>query len=402
MFNDEWEGMVTDVCVAGRPEAVKSLAAHWDVIFHNAGTVAESLRDGIKDLKGKWKGQAAEDYFGKLEKIAKTLEDTYENNKGVVPMLTDCAEALGDAQKNMPVPDNLLDEVQGRADDLNRVNGYYGEALAIEGSVGTFGVSYLAYKLMPGSFREGVIDKYAGGFAREALGQLSSMVDDWINDYTGQAKAYWENVDNTYTQADAVAPTPTPGHTGVGTGDGGFPKVTGPGGGGTGKVPGLGGDTFKPTGFDSSGATSGVGYDPGAGTGVNSGIGGYDPNADPLGSLAGAGGGLDGLGAGGGGLNGLGGGPTGLGGGGLGAGGLGAGAGTSGIGKPVGPPGMPMGMGGAGAGGRGAAGKGRGVLGGGGGHGAGGHAPDDERGTWLTEDDDPWGGDTDAPPSVLG
>jgi hypothetical protein len=62
-----------------------------------------------------------------------------------------------------------------------------------------------------------------------------------------------------------------------------------------------------------------------------------------------------------------------------------------------------MGLGGMpAAAGRGAAGRGRGGIGPGAGHGASGHAPDDERGTWLTEDEDPWGGESDAPPSLLG
>jgi hypothetical protein len=61
-----------------------------------------------------------------------------------------------------------------------------------------------------------------------------------------------------------------------------------------------------------------------------------------------------------------------------------------------------MGLGGmGGAAGRGAAGQGRGMMGGAG-HGAGGHGSGDEHETWLTEDEDPWGGDSDAPPSLLG
>jgi hypothetical protein len=43
---------------------------------------------------------------------------------------------------------------------------------------------------------------------------------------------------------------------------------------------------------------------------------------------------------------------------------------------------------------------GRGMMGGG--HGAGHGGGGDGRETWLTEDEDPWGGNDDSAPSVLG
>jgi hypothetical protein len=97
---------------------------------------------------------------------------------------------------------------------------------------------------------------------------------------------------------------------------------------------------------------------------------------------------------------------AGMGGGGGGApgGGLGAGGGMPG-GAPTG--GAGAGAGGPGAGGMGAGGLGRGMpfggmpMGMGGGQG-GGDNDERERTTWLTEDEDVWGGDDDAGPSVIG
>jgi type II secretory pathway pseudopilin PulG len=189
---------------------------------------------------------------------------------------------------------------------------------------------------------------------------------------------------------------------GPGVGDSGFGAGAGAGAGGA-------GDPFG-SGLGSGGAGSGIG---GSGSDFGS---PYD-----AGSALAGGGGSGGLG---GGLDGLGGGGTGFGGG-LGSGGAGSGGGLggglgagAGAGGGIGAGGIGGGLPGGGAGGAGA---GRGGLGAGAGGGAGGGAgagagrggapmhggqdggeEDRERSTWLTEDDDVWGGDTDAPPLVVG
>jgi hypothetical protein len=138
------------------------------------------------------------------------------------------------------------------------------------------------------------------------------------------------------------------------------------------------------------------------------GVGAGVPDAGST-DLAGAGGGIgaDPFGAGGPG-GGLGGGAGGLGAG-AGGGGLGAGGGV-GLGAPLGSgaPG-PLGPGGAGksSGGRSGSTKaGQGPLLGGAGAGGAGGAGDGEeereRTTWLTEDEDVWGDDTDTAPPVIG
>lgn len=186
-------------------------------------------------------------------------------------------------------------------------------------------------------------------------------------------------------------------------------------------VPGATGGTHGSPFGDVSGQAPGNGDWPGTGqvgpTGGSS-LGDWDPGtatagAGELGGGAGLGTGLSGAGgvhAGGGGA-----------GGGLGAGlgtglgaGLGAGAAATGLGtgRGGGPgAGARGGVPGAGTGNRATAAPGRGgVSGTGPGNGAmapmhGGVAPDGEtehdRTTWLTEDDDVWGGDSSAPPPVI-
>jgi len=168
---------------------------------------------------------------------------------------------------------------------------------------------------------------------------------------------------------------------------------------GAGKIPGGGG---------AGGAghiPGGAGHIPGS-NGHLPGSDGHLPGSDGNGHIPSPPGGSDlaGLGGGGGGslAGGLGGGGGGLGGGlGGGGGGLGAGGGLGSTGAGLGGAGT-LGAGGAapraGVGGaNGAGGMPMGGMGGGGGQ-----KEERERTTWLTEDEDVWGGDGDAAPPVIG
>ncbi len=393
-----WEEMVNQVCVAGRPAHVKALAMDWQNVFTNARSLSESIDDGVKDLKESWTGTAADDYFGKLKSIGKAIEQIETNHKDIIPMLQDCAVALQKAQTTMPVPDYMLDNVQGRYDALSAADKAYTAGLA----GGLLGGGNVAVGISSGiwlsntDFMDSLSHSFIGDWTRETLGHVTS----WFDDQTDDARKIYDECDGAYTTADVVTPSSTPVNPPVSLPSNQFP--TSPGGpspSSLSSTPDLGKSDFSPSSLDPN--STKYGYDPTAGTatGFDPGAaGGFNPDDPPLASLAGTGGDLGGLG-GPGGLSGLGGGGGGLSG--LGAGGLGAGAGAQ-VGRPVSlPGGMPMGgAAGAGRGGAAAGKRGSGVMGGGG-HGAGGHAPDDERGTWLTEDEDPWGGDTDAPPSVL-
>ena len=397
MTDKSWEDCVNAVCVKGRPGRLDGLGQDWEAVFRNASSVTQSLRDGIADLKAHWKGAAADDYFGRIEAIAKSIEKIENDNKGIIQLLYQARDALRVAQTTMPVPDYMLDEVQGRQDQLDAANdasarALVGSSLAVE----TFGLSYVGAYFLPDSFVQPLANSFIADWGREAFGWFSSKLDDWDDSMTNQARDIYNTADKAYANGAAVTPSPTPAHS--------FQQASinplnlNPGGPGPGASPfGLhpGASNLDPR----------LGTDPSAGPG-------FDPLGDPTDDPTKFGTGLSG--AGGGGFTGAGGGPGGFGsagGAGLGSSGAlsaasGALGGAAGVGRPVSPPSMapPMGgmgpmMGaGAGRGGRtGTTGRG-GMVGGGPGTGRG---DGDERSSWLTEDEDIWGGSDGAPPGVL-
>jgi hypothetical protein len=312
----------------------------------------------------------------------------------------------------MPVPDYMLDAVQGHRADLDAANDAAARA-AVAGVAApmTFGLSYLAAPFIPDSFMKPLADSFVGNWGRDLFGHFTAWWDDWSGQMTAKARQIYSTADHAYKQSSDTTSAPTSADSRSSVTD--TPLTFGGGtGGGAGGVGGLGAGTsgigapksFPPTGSGYGGLPhTGTGTGTGVGTGgPGSGFGDYTP-PPPTGSLAGAGGGgLSGLGGGGAGLGGLGGGLGGLGGG---AGGLG-GLGGPPVGTPVSPPAMSMppgfgGMGGAGAAGRRAASasSGRGAYGAGG-HGGHGGGEGDEHYTWLAEDEDVWGGG-DAPPDLL-
>jgi hypothetical protein len=243
--------------------------------------------------------------------------------------------------------------------------------------------------------------------AHEIYRQFNAAMDTAMHTMPSQLQYH------TPLDQQTAGPGPGPGPGPGGPGPGGY----GPGPGNYGPGPGgMNPGHYGPgPSLPSTGGTHGPGpgtYGPGPGTygpGPGGTTGGYGPGGigldtgSTLAGLDGGAGGYDGGGGlGGGGLGAGGGVGGGLGagggvGGGLGAGG-GAGAGLGGAESAVaGYPGGGAGVGGAGAAGAGAGGRGMMMPM----HGSGGNDEDErERSTWLSEDDDLWGGD-DAAPSVI-
>jgi hypothetical protein len=392
-----WEQIVSDVCVNGRPQRLSDAAAVWKVVFANAQTVADAIRDSSRRLEPVWTGKAGDDYRHHLETVAQSIEQIHHDNEPVIHMLEKTSGDLGGAQARMPIPDHMLDQVYYKRHELESANSTYGGIALAAGTVALAPVALPMWAGIGGGsvfggghFWNSLVGG-AGNLTRETLGALWDKFDD----HTKEAEGVYEDVNGQYgaTSLQTPQPTYTKGHVSA---NNDYPGLGGGGGGGSaggvgglhGGAPKLGTTGISPTGTDGLG-----------------GVGGYQPD-DQLGTgLSGAGGvGPTGLGSGG----------PGLGGGGLGgASGLGGagGGGMAGVGKPVlGDAlagmggGAPMGAaGGRGAGGgRGGRGSGRGagMMGGGqGGHGAG---DGDERTTWLTEDEDVWGNRTDIPPGVIG
>ncbi len=407
-MGQSWEQMVDDVCVNGRPEWLRSASQIWSTVFTNAGTVSQALRDAATSTESYWKGPAGDDYRTHLNNVAKTIDSIHENNSNVTMLLTQAAADLDTAQQTMPIPDHMLDKVNNRRKDLDAANATYGTIGLVGGTIleaplalplwGGIGAGSL---FGGGEFWNSMFSGVAN-FTRDTVGWLKDKFDD----HTAQAQEIYDNVNGQYEATNAQTGNPSAGHFGDTT----RPTTDLGGGGATG---GLGGAGHMPGGGGAGGLHppgGGVGKMPGTGglgTGTGSGSG-LDGGLPPTSGLDGVGGGpLSGLG-GGTGLGGLGSGGLGSGAGGLGPlGGAGAGAGGlagAGVGKPVslagGLAGMPMGGAagrGAGAGGRGS-GRGAGMMGGHDGRHGG---EEDDRTTWLTEDDDVWGADSDASPGVI-
>jgi len=295
-MTQDWEYYVNAVCVQGRPGQISALALGWEATFRNVGTVAQNLRDGIKDLKKVWKGPAADDYFGKLESIAKSIDKLVEDNQPIINLLKTAAEALATAQTTMPVPDYMLDDVQGRQaalDNANRAGA--GGMLAMTGPVGI-----AADLLGPDAFLDGLGKTFVGDWGREVFGKIVS----WFDDKAKEAEEIYNTADKKYLEGAAITGTPTTitprvsHNTPVDLGSGGGSGVRGGPGG-------LGDSSFDPSTF---GDTSGVGgfdpdsamVDPSYGTGSSTGSGGAGSGYTPLsgsGLQSAGGGALSGLGS---------------------------------------------------------------------------------------------------------
>jgi uncharacterized protein YukE len=385
----DWTTMAKQVIVDGRPADVTSAGLDWDVLLQKMCEVKQSLDQNVNDLAAFWKGQAYDDFKTHIQLIAKNLQRLIDEAKaqhGIANALKDAAKKLAEAQAMMPVPAECI-----------------GDILAARKGQVTIGPGFLEAHLRASFYNSWLMKPVEG------------LVDDFrsvLSDVEEKAQQAYDKVNKDYRDVSEHTPNS------VDTGTHDTTNVSAPNltDGGPGTVPrgvphldGNGPLSKTPTDSPSHG---GLGQDPwGYGTGDGSfsppesslagtGDGSFSP---PESSLAGAGGGPVGAGVGGlGGLGDLAG--VGAGAGGAGAGGLARGGipGGGSLGMPV--SGGALGArGGSGRGGRTGTGRGGargGMMGGHGSHG-GGDDEGNERTTWLQEDEDPWGADNDAPPSVL-
>jgi hypothetical protein len=362
--------MAVRVCANGRPGDVRSAALGWEQLLKAFDEVKQSLEQNVKDLNAGWKGAAYDAFKTHIDAIGKQIGQLAQDARkqdGIVTSLNNAATMLQQAQADMPIPACAIDEILA----------------ARNGSVN-----------IPVGFFE---MKLRASFYRFPLVQWEAGLIDWMFDKEDKAREVYDTVNNDYKDQS----TRTPGNANVIGRDTNTTKPdlkTGGGGGGTGNLPKTG--TTKLPKTSPYVPPSTTHQPPGTSTvPPGSGLHPYGPGGDgtsPYKStgLAGAGGGITGAGLGGG---------SGLGGAGAGLSGTGGLPGGGSLGKPMMPTMGGMmggGMGGAGRGGAGRGAAGRGAMAGGG-HGGHGGAGDDERTTWLQEDDDPWGSDSGAPGSVL-
>lgn len=432
-----WEEVIAMVVIPGNPTAIYNAAGSWEVLFSRIEQ-AQAMLDQLNwNLQG-WQGAAADTYRERLNGLSMGISELVQKHRPVVSQLNTAADNLQNAMEHTPIPDDMVDQVMEARRNYER-NG------AVDAQ--TFRPGSIFDKLFPIMSNRWLAD--VGSFLTFGFSDwVTDKLRDWISDEDDKAKAAYRRLaDDHVTTMDSMpsgativpneimqrtvhpnmtdAPPP-PSTTGTPSGYG--TGLAGAGGGGmpAGGVPGSGPGTGIGSTGGLAGSGSGIGAGPGAGGVGPVSMPGSSSAASasraamggmPMGGMAGAGAsGAAGARSGGAGKVGMGGGvPMG---GMAGAGGAGAGGGSRGAGR-AGMGGMPMGgMGaggagaaggarGAGAGGAGgakAAGGARGVtgmpMGAGAGHGAGGEG--ETHSTWLNEDDDVWGADSDAPPSVLG
>jgi hypothetical protein len=416
-----WEQVVNQVVVQGRPADVESASLDWAALLENIQGVVDALKKNVGDLAANsvWSGPAAEVFNRHVTAIADGLAHAAETARsgtgpdgmGIARALGTAASQLEKAQADMPVPTACIGDIMAAR------HGH------LEIGVGLFKA------------------KLGAGFVDAMLSPATTwVIDNFVNNQEGEARQVYQRVDGEYATTARHAPNAVDPKKAVTTGrsdlalgasgnapagvGGGLPSGSnlaspatahmpsaqptgdfgtgGLGRPGQGSAPDVGAVGHVPTG----GGLAGVG-DVGAGA-----LGNPSPGMPGAGSVAGAGVGLGAVGSAGASVGGLpvravpgkgnfGGVPKGIPGGGS-------------LGKPVSPNlATPIGgAGAAGAGGRGATTKGRsagagrgpsvGALGApAGGHGGRRNMDEADRSTWLVEDEDVWGIETDAAPPVL-
>jgi hypothetical protein len=377
-----WEDIINRVTIPSNYYNVQAAGEQWGAVF---GWL-QQLHHGLTSLSQQsesWKGAGGDAFRKHIDGFAKAVQDLIDDHVKIKDGLGMLASDLQTAVDSIPVPGWMYDDVEQK----QRVYHETGEV----------------YLYDSGSFQHNYV-KYYTNFVTSIplVGDAWKAVEGWINDREEQAQQAYATLVTRYGQNYSSIPdgTPVADWRSASTQD--FHPTGGGPPGGLGGVPHLpgGGNPHLPGGSSPHLGQPGGLHPPGPGAGE------FKPL--PHTRLEGVGG-PGGLGTGPGvGLRGLG--PGGAGGG-L-AGGVGAGL-SSGGGRlpPLGPSATPgvmgMGAGGMGAGTRGGGrGAGRGGRGGVGALGAGGHGGQrgdgDERTSWLQEDEDVWGSNSDAPPGVLG
>jgi uncharacterized protein YukE len=378
--SQEWEGSMKEmerILGGANPPAVDDAGKAYKDAASKFNASVDVLRKQAAALANVWKGKDADEAQKQMQRLhASAREIGYRSGQTGVA-LTDHAEKLQWYKDHAP-----------KAGFMEGFDWGDVEAFRFGGLAGVAAKQY---------FCESKEDKAAQEHMNRLQGRTVEangyMPEDITTDLPDPGQSIWRPEGR-----------PPGGHP-----PGGMPGGGMPGGG----MPGGGGNLPKdPFGNGGPGGGGNLPKDPFGNGGPG---GGGNLPKDPFGNGGGGGGTeLAGMPHGPGGAgSGLGGDPFGkggLGGGGAG-GGLGGGLGGGPGGLSGGAPGMPGGLGGGapgtgagrGVGGRGAGGMGGAPMGGGAGGGGKGGEEEHERSTWLTEDEDVWGGnDGDTAPPVIG
>lgn len=388
-----WEDVITMVVIPGQPDHIRNAAGIWGILFNRIEQAKKLLDDGIGDLKT-WEGAAGETYRNHLSSVSKSLGEMIDKHQTIKVSLETSATNLSTAIDKIPIPDDMIHEVMAAKQDFFK-----------NGKGSPFGKDSIFNTLLPvygNKWVDELRETFSWGWAEHKLRDwISTQDDDAKKAYHSLATQHVSTMDGMPqgSQLSYSNPTdqnvPLPPNTPPGTPPGSVPKTSLP----HQTTPKTTLPTTNPNSLNPH-TTPNPSISPTtvpshSGIGSGSGLGGS--GIDPGTGLAGAGGGLTGAGAGG---LGAGGGVGGLPGAGTGAGGLGAAGAGSGL--PGAGAGLAGGLPGAGMAGAGRGGRMGGMMGGAGGHGGQEAGDGDEHSTWLNEDEDIWGSDTDAAPPVLG
>ncbi|GAA4217962.1 hypothetical protein [Actinocatenispora rupis] len=347
-----WEEIVTDIVICSNYYGIDDAATGWSAIFRHMGTLRDDVDRLAKESKP-WKGQAADDFRKHLKKCSDALEDLDTNHRKIVHALEGASEHLSTAVNKIPIPAWMIHKVED-------AQAAYAKGMSVPGfSPGSFAQEALA---IDGDLVSGIPGvKDLAGWVGGKEDTAQAAYNQLISDYNGDIQAVPAG---TKSNPGAVDKDDDYGDTPTGGGGGGHVPPTG-----TGTPPHTRTPTSPTPKPPHTTDPSTPWKDPSADY----------PGGDPSGGGAGSG------------LAGAGGGPLGAG-----TGGGGLGGGTRGV-PPLGPTADP-----AADAARAGAGGAAGMMGRGMGRGGHGEGEGDEHETWLTEDEDPWGADGDANPSVLG
>ncbi|QFG22081.1 WXG100 family type VII secretion target [Actinomadura sp. WMMB 499] len=418
----EWDGGIDEmnqILDAMDPGRVEGAGNAYNGAASKFESAARVLRTQMSALANVWKGDDADATIEQMEYLQGSAESMRQVSDETGRALVNHAEVIRQFQSNRPGKGffgNLSWDDAGVVAAGTVVAGPAGGAIALGGK--KIGEAL------------GILDSAEDDAAKQHMRQLGEATN---NSNTQMPASISTNLPTTGQWRQDPPPNPDldggggsiPGGGGMGgglPGGGSMPGGGGsiPGGGGVGgglpgggSIPGGGGGGLPGGGGSIPGGGGGGGFPGGGGSipGGGGGIGGGSSDLAGLpggGGLSGGGGSLGGDPFGRGGLGGGGGGMPG-GGGALGGAGGGMGGAMPGAGGLAGGGmGGGRGAGGAGAGGKGlgSGAGGRGMMGGapmGGGGGGGNNQEEHERTTWLTEDEDVWGGnDGDTAPPVIG
>ncbi|TMQ97807.1 WXG100 family type VII secretion target [Actinomadura soli] len=351
----DWDGGIDEmnrILNATDPNKVIEAGKHYTAAAQRFQNAAGILRKEKAALASVWKGEDADATTKQMERLEQSATGMQDVSQTTGKALSDHGTKLEWYKTHQPGK-GFIGNIS--YDDA----GVVAAGTMVAGPAG--GMIALGGKKLGEAF--GLIDSAEEKAAQEHMKRLGERTVE-------ANRAMPDKITTNMPETSITSKVPT---NNIGGGGGNIPGGGGnipggggsiPGGGGGGSIPGTGG-----SGSDLAGLP------PGGGGGAG----------DPFGRT----------GLGGGGMPGGGGGSIPGGGGGLGAGGLAGGM-----------PGAGMGRGGGAGAGMGKA--GRGGMGGGmpmgGGRGGGGNGEDEhERTTWLTEDEDVWGGnDDDTAPPVIG